>query len=518
MNYLESIAYIESLSPAMQHPCLERIAAFMDEHGRPQDRFESIHVGGTNGKGSTVAMLDTTLRSAGLKVGRFTGPHLLRWNERFHVGGEPIEDDQFARLAAKVRAQSEEFGTRHPEFGALTWFELLTAMAFTYFAERAVDVAVMEVGLGGRWDATNVLAAPLASAITNVDLDHTHILGDTVRKIAMEKAGIIKKGTPVVTAATGEALEEIISTSTAVGAPVFQCVPPGTVLPHPDGRFGNPAGLRFLPRLLECRSKLSLAGGYQQLNALVSLSVLLVSGLAECYARGEILSRRGIASRAGQPLYFSPSGHVQPGNGDSLCSKIEGRCELFQDKVRGGNGVHDDATLLSHLISDAFGKVYWPGRLQYLEDLNLVLDGAHNPAGAHALRSALDELFPGRQFLFVMGCFQNKNVPSLIHELVRSGDRVIACEAASRRAVFPARQIADIAAAKHAGAECAPTVEQALEKAAAGYRADEVVVATGSFAIVREVMLSLGWQRVEDGRSSTRMSWQQAACKATKNS
>src|SRR6185369_3255745 len=154
MNYLQTLAYIESLSPTLERPSLKRIQLFMEEQGQPQDTFPSLHVAGTNGKGSTVAILDNVLRAAQLKVGRFTGPHLLRWNERFHLNGMPIEDERFAQLASRLREKSEDFGRRHEDLGPLTWFEFLTAIAFFFFAEEKVDIGVFEVGLGGRFDAT----------------------------------------------------------------------------------------------------------------------------------------------------------------------------------------------------------------------------------------------------------------------------------------------------------------------------------------------------------------------------
>src|SRR4030095_5740507 len=247
-------------------------------------RFGSIHVAGTNGKGSTVAMLDAVLRGAGMRVGRFTGPHLLRWNERFHVDGQPITDAQFADLATRTRLLSEDFGSRHPQFGALTWFEFLTVMAFFLFAEAGVEVAVFEVGLGGRWDATNVLSSPLAVAITNVDLDHTQILGDTVRAIAAEKSGIIKPGVPVVTAAVGEALEVVASTAFRKRAPLFHCQPPNSIAVLDDKGAGADLfsmAKPMLAALLDTRTRLSLAGGHQQLNALVVLGLLIASGLVK---------------------------------------------------------------------------------------------------------------------------------------------------------------------------------------------------------------------------------------------
>src|SRR5277367_1360757 len=210
MNYLESLAYLDSLSPTLEKPSVERIKCFLNLHDNPQNSFKSFHVGGTNGKGSTVAILDSVLRAAGFKVGRFTGPHLLRWNERFHVDGKAIDDLTFARYATQIRQLSEEFGNAHPELGQLTWFEFITALGFFLFKDAAVEIAVLEVGLGGRFDATNVVGDKLlASIITNISLDHTHILGKTEELIAGEKAGIIKAGKLIITGATGAALQVI---------------------------------------------------------------------------------------------------------------------------------------------------------------------------------------------------------------------------------------------------------------------------------------------------------------------
>ncbi len=455
MNYLESVVYIESLSPTLKTPCLERVQAFMTKTGDLHERMPVLHVGGTNGKGSTVAMLDSVLRRAGLKVGRFTGPHLLNWNERFHADGEPIPDDCFAELATRVRRLSEDFGRRHPQFGPLTWFEFLTAMAFFYFADSKVDIAVMEVGLGGRWDATNVISSPLACAITNVDLDHTHILGDTVSQIAREKAGIIKAGAPVVTAAEGDALAEIVAAARASRSAVFQCAPPAAVVRLEAGARAaadplfDPADL---DRLLPALERLSLAGIHQRVNALVAIGVLLTSGLT-----GEF-------------------------PGDQVAA-----------------------------VADGLASVYWPGRLQYLPDLRLVLDGAHNPAGARALRRALDELFPGCRRSFVLGCFQNKDVARFVNYLMADGDRFYACEAATRRAVVPAEAIVELAGSQELQAvECA-SVAQALDRALSERRPGDLVVATGSLAVVKEAMIHLGWGRVEDGAAHTLMNWTEVA-------
>ncbi|MBI4532975.1 MAG: bifunctional folylpolyglutamate synthase/dihydrofolate synthase [Candidatus Melainabacteria bacterium] len=438
MNYTDLLLYIESLSPTTQKPCLERMKLFMEESGKLQDSFSSIHVGGTNGKGSTAVMLASVCRQVGLKVGCFTGPHLLRWNERFHVDGQPVADEELSYLATYVRALSEGFGQKHPEFGTLTWFEFLTAVAFFLFAQRKVDVAVVEVGLGGRWDATNVLSSPLATAITNVELDHMQILGETIAEIAYEKSGIIKPGVPIVTASSGCALDVVRETATALGAPLIECRLPDMILSRNlNWKLAQAFSQHDFAYIVE---RLSLRGRHQKLNALVAIGTLIASGLVNCQAHN-----------------------------------------------------------LRDLLVPALSSVYWPGRLQFLWDYQLVVDGAHNPHGARALRQALDELFPGKDIIFVLGCFQNKDVGRVVSELIRTGDRVFACETESRRAVFPAQRIVEVAQDRGAAGQSFPTVGHALLAALSCRASHEIIVATGSFAIVKDVMAHLGWSCVEDG-------------------
>lgn len=410
---------------------------FMSEHGQVQDKLSTIHIGGTNGKGSTVAIVDSVLRAAGLKVGRFTGPHLLRWNERFHVDGKPIADEVLARYASKLRALSEEFGERHPEHGHLTWFEFLTAIAFFYFSEEKVDVAVFEVGLGGRWDATNVISKPLVSAITTVDLDHTHILGDTVAQIAREKSGIIKKGVPVVTATDGDALAEISEKAKELGCPLYRCQAPHSV--------SGPTAVD-LSHYRNVHDQLALPGEYQQLNGLVAAAVLQLA-----------------------------------------------------DRVLKRN--------LSTDLADGFRRVYWPGRLQILPADDIVFDGAHNVAGARALRRSLDDLFPNGRRSFVLSFFQHKNVSGAVDLLVRPGDLVFASEAQTTRSICPAAEIVQLCEQRGAQATAYKTIADALHAAQAAVGgSDEPLVITGSFATIKECMLALGWHTVEDGLAET---WRQ---------
>ena len=207
IKYLEDLALLEQKRPSL--PGLKRIQAFLYYYNTPQNSFMSFHVAGTNGKGSTVAILDSILRQSNFKVGRFTGPHLLRFNERFHLNGKAISDQELAVLVFDLKQKSEIFASLNAELGALSWFEFLTALAFFYFAQSGIDVAVIEVGLGGRFDATNVLQKLYATGITNIGLDHQNILGSKLEDIAIEKAGIIKANIPIITAASEPALSVI---------------------------------------------------------------------------------------------------------------------------------------------------------------------------------------------------------------------------------------------------------------------------------------------------------------------
>ncbi|MDO8481367.1 MAG: Mur ligase family protein, partial [Nanoarchaeota archaeon] len=190
--------WLNSLEGMPWNLSLDRITALLEKLGNPHKQFKSIHVAGTNGKGSVCAMLESILRKAGYKTGLYTSPHLRIFNERIQISGTLISDAELETLLTKIK----------PHYAGQTHFEVVTAAAFLYFAEQKVDIAVIETGLGGRLDATNVIT-PLVSVITTISLEHTDYLGNTIEKIAFEKAGIIKRGVPVVTMAQGKALAVI---------------------------------------------------------------------------------------------------------------------------------------------------------------------------------------------------------------------------------------------------------------------------------------------------------------------
>ncbi len=485
MNYKESVAYIESLVPTLERPTLARIKLFMAEENDIQNEYKCFHVGGTNGKGSTATILETILASTGLKVGKFTGPHIMRFNERFAIAGKAINDQEFAEIATIVRKKSDDFASRHEDFGRLTWFEFLTAMAFFLFAKNQIDCAVLEVGLGGRFDATNIAENVAATIITNIDLDHTHILGDTVEKIAFEKAGIMRRGIPVITGAKGAGLTELKAQAVEKGA---------ILISLPDGKaaYVSPSEQQKIDEAVDV---LSLSGPHQKGNAELAVVALLAS------------------------KFVMPT-------------------DRFLNR-----------------LTDTLKNVYFAGRMQFLNNKILIIDGAHNPAGAKALRRALDERLAAKQsrspedwhadsnsnsrpsgYCFILGFFGNKNAPEFLKELLRKGDRVIAVEAEVRRSTYPKEEIVARCAELGIESTIAPSMSEALKMArvddvlvGAGAKTtqpaktssnsfekngssipppitdnridnDVEVVVTGSFAVLKELMLTLGWQTVDDGR------------------
>jgi dihydrofolate synthase/folylpolyglutamate synthase len=266
VNGEEALDFLARLNPSVIKPGLERMRAALDVLGHPERRYRVLHVAGTNGKGSTCAFSATALRAAGHKVGLYTSPHLERVNERFRIDGVEISDELLGRRILEVLERyPEAAGTPAP----LSYFEFGTVVALWHFAQEAVDVAVLEVGLGGRWDATNT-ASPLVTAITPISFDHMEYLGNTLGAIAGEKAGILKPGVPVVVSRQEpEALEAISRVAGEVGAPMRLEGRDFALETSPDGGFvwrGTRWNLEGL--------SLSLRGPHQRQNAAVALAAL----------------------------------------------------------------------------------------------------------------------------------------------------------------------------------------------------------------------------------------------------
>jgi dihydrofolate synthase/folylpolyglutamate synthase len=386
------LAYLTSLGRFGMKLTLDRIQALLELLGEPQHTFPVVHIAGTNGKGSTARLIAAAMQSAGFKTGLFTSPHLIRYNERIRINGEPIADESLLDLINHVKPLVPQVTARH---GHPTEFEISTAMAFLHFALEKVDIAVIEVGLGGLWDSTNVVK-PLLSVITPVSMDHMSRLGDTLAEIAEQKAGIIKQEVPVVCAPQRpEAADVIAEAAHAANSPVYwvkqpeEAVPTqgqvATLYPETWNRWG---GVFHLDGPLERWNNISISmlGQHQLVNAAVA---------ATCC---QVLAELGFAV----------------GEAD---------------------------------VREAFVHTTWPGRLDVVADNPIViLDGAHNVDGARVLRRSLDELFPNMQKALVIGMLAEKQVTEVLDTLIPCADLLVCtAPAAGRTAPATSQELAALA-------------------------------------------------------------------------
>jgi len=427
MTYPEAIAYLDSLAQFGWKLDLARIERLCELADHPERRFRSVLVGGSAGKGSTCTFLAAILRAAGLRVGTAPKPHLHTHRERVQVDGELISEAQFARLMAQIIPLAEQV-TR--EEGSPTVFEVMTLLSFLHFAECEVDFAVVEVGLGGRFDATNVLTSEL-SVITMIGLDHTDRLGDTVEQIAFEKAGIIKPGGRVLTGATGPAWQVIAEIARERGA---ACRSLGQEVHAQNVRVARD-GTRFDLRTPEGAWPdlvLALAGEHQARNAAVA---------------------------AGAALWLRTAGLVSFGD----------------EALRSG-----------------LAQAWIAGRLQVVKQQPLVLaDAAHSPDRARALAKTVAALYlpksgAGRLTL-VIGCSQGHDPETVVRELTPLASEVIATRSRHPAAV-PAAEIAAAAVAAGVPARIVEPVSEAVLQAEAQAGAEDVILITGSLFAVAEAL------------------------------
>lgn len=427
MTYSDAIAYLDSLAPFGWKLDLARIERLCELAGHPERQFRSVLVGGSAGKGSTCTFLSSILRAAGLRVGTAPKPHLHTHRERVQVNGELISEAQFARLMARIVPLAEQV-TR--EEGSPTVFEVITLLSFLHFAEAEVDFAVVEVGLGGRLDATNVLTPELA-IITMIGLDHTDRLGDTVEQIAFEKAGIIKPGGRIVTGATGSAWQVIAETARQRGASLRSL---GRELAAEEIRVER-TGTRFDLRTPEGAwpdLTLAMAGAHQAANA---------------------------ALAAGAALWLRADGLIQ---------------------------FEDDA------LRTGVREAWIAGRLQVVREHPLLLaDGAHSPDRARALARTVEALYlpkPGEgRLLLVIGCSQGHDPESVVRELAPLAAEVIATRS-SHPAAVPATEIAAAAEACGVPARLVEPVAAAVAAAEARASERDVILVTGSLFAVAEAL------------------------------
>jgi dihydrofolate synthase / folylpolyglutamate synthase len=423
MTYPDAVRYLLSLLGDIRgaHFGLQRMNALMERLGNPQLAYGVVHVAGTNGKGSTAAMIEAGLRAAGHTTGLYTSPHLMRFNERLRINGLDSGDEQFAAAVAEVRAANEQLLAKQGSQAHPTFFESVTAVAFCGFRQAAVAWGVIEVGLGGRLDATNVVD-PEVAVITPIALDHEAFLGKSGASIAAEKAGILKPGCRAVFAPQNEQAAAVIEArAMELGVPVTRAGVDWGAEEISDER----GQYRFTARRADGMSfdaRLALAGEHQVENALVAIAAL--DGL-----------------------------RVPPG-----------------------------------AIAEGLATVRWPGRLQSVGGApEILLDAAHNPAGARTLASFLARHRAGRRIHLIYGTSRDKAVDEVAGLLFPGASRVILTRAKVARGLSP-QTLLSIVDHHHDSMLVEPALAGALERAQREAAPEDVIVIAGSVFLVGEAM------------------------------
>jgi dihydrofolate synthase/folylpolyglutamate synthase len=448
MNYQQALAYIESytdyektpLPHAIAHYDLRRVYELLERLGNPHLIAKSVHITGTKGKGSTSAMVAAALTASGYITGLYTSPHLLTIRERFQVDGEPITEEEFASLMELVKPEAEAVNQR-AAYGQLTTFEVLTALCFAFFRARRADFQVLEVGMGGTFDATNVIQ-PEVCVLTSISLDHTEILGDTLSQIATEKCGIIKPGCTVVTSPQTDEAYRVIET--ACGRKRTELVRVGTDVTWESLGFDvDGQRLRVKGRLDSYELTMALLGEFQLENAAVSVAAL------------EVLVQRGF--------------------------------KVSKESIITG-----------------LAQVNWPGRFQLLgKSPFIMIDGAHNPYSAQKLRESIEQFFPRRvsfspssskdkpavidRRILVIGTSSDKDIVGIVAGLYPAFDKVIITRSRHPRAMSLERIVAEFK--KHGvEAQVAGTVAEALSLALSQAKKNDLICVTGSLFVIGEVL------------------------------
>jgi dihydrofolate synthase/folylpolyglutamate synthase len=432
MDYQQALDYINSYTDyekiGMPHdPAfydLRRVDELLSLLGEPHKKAGSVHITGTNGKGSVAIMIAYALTAAGYPTGLYTSPHLHSWRERIRIDGELISEAELAKLVADLKPYVEEVNQR-ATYGQLTTFEFLTCMAFAYFGQKGVKFQVLEVGMGGKFDATSVIT-PLVAILTTIGLDHTDVLGDTVAEIAAEKCGIIKPGSTVVISPQPPGAAEVIKKT---------CAERGA-------------------KLITVGKDIKWRGLSSDLDG----------------QRLRVEGRRG-----SYELFLPVLGEHQQQNAATAVAALEVLAEKGFD-------------IPAETIAKGLAKVEWPGRFQVLRrNPPLVVDGAHNIDAARSLKKALKQYFDFEKAILVMGASGDKNIKGVIAELAPLFDRVIVTRSRHPRAMAPAPLAAEFA--RHGlKARIADDVPAALSQALSLAGKKDLVCLAGSLFIVGEAI------------------------------
>lgn len=453
MSYSETVGYLYNLQKYGIKFGLENIQRLMSSLGNPHRSFHSVHVAGTNGKGSTSAIVASVLKTAGYRVGLFTSPHLVSFTERIRVDGQEIKESGVIALADEIRAVVSSFNDFSP-----TFFEVVTAMAMLYFQREKTDIAVLETGMGGRLDATNIII-PKVSIITDISYDHQEFLGNTLGEIAAEKAGIIKDNVPVVTAKQEHGAEEIIKTIAGKkSAPLFiygkdfkgvlkSSDISGITLDYYDEKISLTD--IFVP----------LAGEHQMINSSLAIKAAIIV-LNNAVKQGDIFATGT--------------------RGDAASGRPD----------------------IGEIVRKGLALTSWPGRLEFIEDdPPILIDGAHNPAAAQALSCTIKKTFKDtfKKIIIILGIMGDKDIKGIMGPLLPVASDIIFTSPGYTRAASPESLSGVAGSSGFHNTHITHSVKDAIETARAlskNYRRlsgdSSLIIVTGSFYTIGEAKEVIG--------------------------
>lgn len=424
MNYEEAMNFIQNTNKFGSVLGLDNIRELLERLGNPQDQLRVVHIAGTNGKGSTLAFLAGIFRESGYRAGRYVSPASFSYEERFRINEENISKKDLCFYMEKIKNVAEEMvkdGLSHP-----TMFEIETALSFLYFLDKKVDVVLLETGMGGRLDATNVVKKPIATVIASIGMDHMQFLGDTLEKIASEKAGIIKEGCPVISYDNTKEVNEVIKNKAKQM--------------HAKVTFVNSAGIRVLQESLN----------------------------------GESFSYRSSDGRWYEKIDIPLLGRHQINNAALALETL--------------NVIKNYYCISDFQTEDGMRKTIWRGRIEILEREPMVIcDGAHNPDGAKSLLSFLQNNFTNQRLIYIIGVLSDKDYEQMVQILAPAADKIYTVAPDNPRALS-SRELCNCISKYHQNveerqrlAECLSEVRQKAEK-------DDVIIICGTLSFQNELI------------------------------